>query len=171
MTAGFHGSFTSSSTVRFILQKPHLIIYSLITTRIRRMMRGNVFSLLSVHRGLPHPQPIILLHPIKLPLVPCPFQGVPHPLIFPLVPCPFWRDTPLLARGYYMTKVPPGQDGVPPSKDRMKYPLARSGVPPSPQNGLCLDRLYCGGYASCGFLHENFLVTYLIHILVKDIKI
>ena len=65
-----------------------------------------------------------------------------HPIILPLVPCPFWRGTPViglrsLSVGYPsprwgVTQVPPpqsGQDGVPPSQVTMGYPVARMGYP------------------------------------------
>ena len=61
----------------------------------------------------------------------------------------------------------PGQDGVPPARtgvfspqpgqDGVPYPQARTGLPP--QDRLCLDRLCCGQYASCGFLQEEILST------------
>ena len=46
---------------------------------------------------------VLHLHPIILPLVPCPFWGggLPHlhPIIFPLVPCPFWGVPQILVPG------------------------------------------------------------------------
>ena len=64
--------------------------------------------------GLPH------LHPIILPLVPCPFRGVPHSQA---------GDT--LAQGY-----PPARSGQGylPARSEIGYPPpARTGVPPPPQ--------------------------------------
>ena len=67
----------------------------------------------SVHtRGVTH------LHPMILPLVPCPFQGVPHSQVggTPVPEC-----TPVSGRGYpSMGYSPPGQDEVPLARD--EYP-------------------------------------------------
>ena len=111
-----------------------------ITARIRRMGKVIVSVCLSVHTwgppsyntstgpmsfpGVPH------LHPIILPLVPCPFQGVPQWLVpgpFQRVPQSWMGGTP--ARDGTLR---PGQDGrVPhdgvPYQSGMGYPPARSG--------------------------------------------
>ena len=64
----------------------------------------------SVHTGVPH------LHPIMLPLVPCPFPGS----------TPLWGTLPK-----------PGQDEVPPGQVRMRYPpvQVRMGYPPLARSG------------------------------------
>ena len=112
--------------------------------------------------GLPH------LHPIILPLLPCPFQRVPnlHLIILPLVPCPFWGVT---------------QDrlGLPPSRVRMGYLLlGRTGVPTWPgQDGVPpwpgqdevtfhWDKLCRGWYVSCDFPQEDCLIGSNILLLI-----
>ena len=79
--------------------------------------------------GLPH------LHPIILPLVPCPFQGVPQS---------------------QMGGGTPVQDGYPLARSGWGTPQDRMGKPLA---SLRLDRLCCGRYASCGFPQEDFLVV------------
>ena len=71
-------------------------------------MAGYVFSLFTLGR-VPH------LHPMILPLVPCPFWGVPQSL----VPGPFLRGYPSPRQGYPLARSgwdtpQSGQDGVPP---------------------------------------------------------
>ena len=97
------------------------------TAHVWSTMGGYIFSLSvcspGVGWGLPHLQPIILFHPKIIPLVPCPFRGVPS------------------GQGRMgVTKAWGQQDwGTPPPLDR--FCLDR----------LCLDRLCCGWYAFCGF--------------------
>ena len=97
----------------------------LISARIRRMREGNSFSLfVSPHLGgeVPH------LHPIILPLVPCPFRG-PYPI-------------PIPQYFYWLHVLPGGRGGGTPSpgqgwrtpQQRVGFPLERDGVPPSPQD-------------------------------------
>ena len=98
-----------------------------------------------------------------------------HPIILPLVPCPFWGGTPVTGprsgwgEGYPIMGYPPGQRWVTPQAG-MGYPPARVRVPTPPpsRDRLCLDRLCRGRYASCGFPQEDFLVwkwntVYLLH--------
>ena len=101
---------------------------------------------LSVHTRarVPH------LHPIILPLVPCPCWGAPHlhPIIISLVKCSFW-GTPVPGLGVPQPQAggtrgcpQPRQKGVPSSQDRMGttgqdrigVPLSqdRMGYPPPP---------------------------------------
>ena len=147
-----------------------------ITARMLNTTGGYVFyRRLSVNRrGVPH------LHPISLPLVPCPFWGVPHlhPIILPLVPCPFWGVPHWLVLGPFLRVpqswcwVPQSQEGLP----MVGYPPARSrwGTPPglgypssevkmghpTHQDRLFLDRLCHGLYSSCGFQQEDCPVTW-----------
>ena len=105
-------------------------------------------------------------------LVPGPFAGkVPQSQM--------GGGTPVLAKRWEVPKSQVGvsQDGVPlpartgwgtptrlgwgtPNQDRMGYPQpGQDGVtPPPPPNRVCLDRLCCGRYTSCGFPQENCLV-------------
>ena len=134
-------------------------VYRLFTARVRSTMGGYVFSLSTNQGGgggLPH------LHPIILPLVPCPFwRGTPA-----TGPRPFPGGTPVLGRmgyppgqvrmGYHPAKTgwdTPSQDGVPPA--RMRYPL--------PRDRLCLDRLCRRRYVSCGFPQEDCLVQFFFN--------
>ena len=66
---------------------------------------------------------VLHLHPIILPLVPCPFQGVPKWLVSNLVP----GGTPVLSRGYTRSR-----QGYPPARTGLGNPLARTQdwVPP-----------------------------------------
>ena len=96
-------------------------------------------------------------------------KGVPnlHPIILPLVPCPFWgypsawsqvpsRRTPPPPSQDWVGYTPwPEQDGVsPPSQDRMGTPLpwpGRDGVPPA-------------GGMPLAFTQEDFLVyLWVVH--------
>ena len=96
--------------------------------------------------GVPH------LHPIILPLVPCPFLGALQGLVpgpFPgEVPNSQARSTPVLAGGTlswvrsgWRIPLASSRWGIP-SQFRMRYPLARLGWgTPHPGDRLCLDRL------------------------------
>ena len=91
-----------------------------------------------------------------------------HPIILPLIPCPFqryanhWRKVP--SWGYHMrytTSDTPGQDrtGYTTARTYLGYPqsLARAGVP---SRRLHWDRLCCRQYTSCSFPQGNSPVTY-----------
>ena len=93
--------------------------------------------------GLPH----LHLHTIILPLIPCPFHGVPHlhPIILPLVPCPFW-GYPSPRWGDWGTPQP-GQDGVPPP-------------PPPPGQNSRTRTCYAAGGMPLAFTQEDCLVSF-----------
>ena len=137
----------------------------------------------------------------------CSLQGrVPHlhPIVLPLVPCPSWEGTPVTGSRSLLGGTPvPGRrypssgqgvpkDRVPPGQVRLGYPPARTrvspwpgqdGVPPDPgqdgvpprqvrmapkpgQDGvpsldrLRLNRLCRRRYTSCDFPQKDGLVKY-----------
>ena len=121
-----------------------------VTALIRRM-RKVMFSVCSHPRGVPH------LHPIILPLVPCPFGGYPID----------WSQFPY---GGYPT---PGQ-GVP----GMWYPRPGMGHPPSSIRqhmeyltcgGRCASCIQAGGL-SCFILNLNFPLCKQNHIRSLDLN-
>ena len=156
-----------------------------ITSRIRRIREGNIFSLFR-WGGVPH------LCPIILPLVIWSSWGTPSPShntstgVMLLQPWQGWdtphpgetRVPPSRRDGYSpqiqerMGYLPPicvrtswrtplsktGQDGVPPPPPG--WDRERWGAHPTPQYRLCLDRLRRGRYASCSFPQEDFLVLF-----------
>ena len=51
--------------------------------------------------------------------------------------------------------------GCPPARAGWGNPWpGQDGVPPPPRNRICLDKLCCGRYASCGFPQEDCLVAF-----------
>ena len=113
------------------------LLHILITDRFRRM-RGRLYfhRHLSVNRRVPH------LHPIILPLVPCPFLGEGWVPWQGQVPCPFLEGVswpgqvqcPLAGGGGGTpSQVRTGQDGVPPSRSGQGGTSARWGWGNSPQ--------------------------------------
>ena len=107
--------------------------------QIRRMGKGNIFSLFVS----PHP------------------GGYPSPRFFPrfLVPGPFWEVPRSGQGGGTLTKTEvrpsPSQNWVPLGQDWGSPPVQDWGSPlPAPW-----DKLHCGRHTSCGFPHGNFLVS------------
>ena len=100
----------SYHTTKIRLRLKELCGSLIFTARIRGMREGNSFSLFVCPHpgggGLPH------IHPIILPLVPCPFQGVPYLYSHNTSsgPMSFLRGYP----GVCPSQVPPSWDGVPP---------------------------------------------------------
>ena len=94
----------------------------------------------------------------------CSHLGVPclHPIILPLVPCPFWGDPSdwsQVRMGYPKTGYPP-RDGVPSSQVRMgvphvRYPQPGMGYPPriGQQSSTC----YMSGGMPFAFMQEDYL--------------
>ena len=122
---------------------------------------GTIFTgvCLSTLGGIPH------LHPIILPLVPCPFWGYPcdwsqvhtwglphlHTIILPLVPCPFWgypSDCPQVLSGPRSFLGP--LDGI--LLDRDGYPQLGMGYPPDQDRTADRVLVPRRQYASCVFL-------------------
>ena len=113
--------------------------------RTRRMTEGNVFSL-SITRGVtPSPSHNTSTHwggPQSLVQFPFP-KGVPQSQA---------GGYPISAWWVYL------RTGLPPSRTGLGYPPCPGlGCPPPhpPSGRLCLDRLRCGRYASCGFPQED----------------
>ena len=133
---------TQSVPQRTAARKRHYCAY-IFTARIRGMGRV-LFSVCQfISCGVHH------LHPVILPLLPCPFWGGGTPVLAGgyLNPC---QGYPIPGQGVPQNRVrirwhntQTGQDGVPHSQERMGYSPSQERMG-YPHDRLCLERLCCG---------------------------